>query len=152
MVAVTRYDSDVVAALVAEVQQEYVERYGGPDETPVTPEEFAPPTGSFLVLTVDGEPAGCVGLRRHDDDAVEMKRLFVRRSFRRQGWALVLLHRAEDEARALGYRRLVLETGLAQPEAIALYTSHGYQRIPGFGHYRDSPANRCFARDVTPPT
>jgi hypothetical protein len=42
----------------------------------------------------------------------------------------------------------VLETGLAQPEAIALYTSAGYLPVPGFGHYKDAPLSRSFARDL----
>jgi hypothetical protein len=43
---------------------------------------------------------------------------------------------------------VVLETGLAQPEAIALYTSAGYTPIAGFGHYKDAPLSRSFARDL----
>ena len=142
------YTTPAVAVLVRELQAEYVTRYGGPDETPVDPADFTPPGGSFLVLRVDGEPVGCVGLRRRDPDTVEMKRLFVRQAWRGRGLARSLLARAEDEARDLGYRRLVLETGAAQPEAIALYESAGYEPIPGFGHYRESPMNRCFARDL----
>ena len=43
------FDSELAQSLVAEVQQEYVRRYGGQDETPIDPAEFAPPDGSFLV-------------------------------------------------------------------------------------------------------
>ena len=52
------------------------------------------------------------------------------------------------EGRAQGDRRVVLETGLAQPEAIALYASAGYLPIQGFGHYKDAPLSRSFARDL----
>jgi GNAT superfamily N-acetyltransferase len=135
--------------LIEELQEEYVVRYGGRDDTPVDPEQFAPPTGSFLVATQDGEPVGCGGLRRHDEQQVEVKRMFVRTPFRGRGLARVLLAALEDEARSLGYRRILMESGTAQPEAMALYESSGYERIPGFGYYRDSPENRCYAKDLT---
>jgi hypothetical protein len=48
------YDDPVAQELIGRVQQEYVQRYGGPDESPVTPGEFTPPTGIFLVAEVDG--------------------------------------------------------------------------------------------------
>ena len=41
---------------------------------------------------------------------------------------------------------MILETGTAQPEAIALYSSSGYERIPPFGYYKDEPLNRCFGK------
>jgi GNAT superfamily N-acetyltransferase len=142
------YDGELVRALVDEVQQEYVERYGGPDNTPIDPAEFAPPYGAFLVAMADGESVGCAGLRRHDDDVVEIKRMFVRSVHRRRGLGRQLLVALEQRSRELGYRRVILETGTAQPEAIALYLGEGYRPIPGFGHYRWSPQNRCFAKDL----
>ena len=143
-----RYDDDVAGPLVEEVQEEYVVRYGGRDNTPVDPGDFAPPRGAFLVAYVGDEVVGCVGLRRHDADVVEMKRMFVRTAFRGRGLGRAILVALEDRARALGYRRLILETGTAQPEAIGLYESAGYERIESFGHYKWSPDNRCFAKDL----
>jgi GNAT superfamily N-acetyltransferase len=58
------------------------------------------------------------------------------------------LRAVEDRARGHGYRQVVLETGLAQPEAIALYASAGYTPIDGFGHYRDSPLSRSFVKNL----
>lgn len=144
------YGDAVVHALVEELQGEYVHRYGGRDGTPVEPSQFAAPTGSFLVILVDGEPAGCVGLRRHDDERVEVKRLFVREPFRGRGLARRLIAASEDEARGLGYGTVILESGTAQPEAMALYESSGYSVIPGFGYYRESPRNRCYAKVLSP--
>ena len=142
------FDSALAATLVAEVQQEYVKRYGGHDETPVDTTEFVPPSGRFLVARVGAVAIGCAGMRRHDEHTVEVKRMFVRPEHRRRGHARRLLAAIEDIARALGYRRVILETGLAQPEAIALYTSAGYTPIEGFGHYRDAPLSRSFGRDL----
>jgi GNAT superfamily N-acetyltransferase len=142
------FDGALAQQLIGEVQQEYVARYGGPDETVVDAAEFAPPYGVFLVASIDGEPIGCAGLRRHSPEMVEIKRMFVRASHRRRGHARRLLQAIEDRARAHGYRRVVLETGLAQPEAIALYAGSGYTPVQGFGHYRDSPLSRSFAKDL----
>ena len=142
------YDDAATAALIAEVQREYVVRYGGTDSTPVEPDEFAPPGGAFLLACLGEEAVGCIGLRRHNLGDVELKRMYVRRDHRRHGHGRALLHAAEARACALGYRRIILETGTAQPEALALYTDEGYRRIPGFGIHRDSPLSRCFAKEL----
>jgi GNAT superfamily N-acetyltransferase len=150
-IEIVAFDSPLAQSLIDEVQQEYVVRYGGPDQTAVDSGQFAPPYGAFLVATIDGEAIGCAGLRRHGADVVEIKRMFVRSTHRRQGHARGLLLALEDRARANGYRKVVLETGLAQPEAIALYASAGYLPIAGFGFYKDEPLSRSFAKDLEQP-
>lgn len=135
---VTPYDHPDAVALIAEVQQEYVVRYGGEDATPVDPAEFAPPHGLFLVAYVDGSPAACGGWRAHETD-VELKRMYVTPAFRGRGLARAVLKALEETAAKAGYRRVILETGSKQPEAIALYESSGYERVPSFGYYKDAP-------------
>jgi GNAT superfamily N-acetyltransferase len=150
-VRVTAYGDPVVQALDERVQAEYVVRYGGPDQTEMDASEFDPPAGVFLVGWADGVAVACGGFRAHGTDGAEavdaeVKRMFVPPEHRGNGYARLLLTALEDAARAAGYPRLILETGGAQPEAIALYASSGYVPIPGFGYYRDSPHNRCFAK------
>ena len=65
-------------------------------------------------------------------------------SSKRFGYRICWPYRQQDD----GYRRVVLETGLAQPEAIALYESEGYGPIDGFGHYKDAPLSLSFAKDL----
>jgi GNAT superfamily N-acetyltransferase len=142
------YDSTDAQVLIGELQSESTERYGGPDETPVDPSEFAHPNGAFFVARFGVDLVGCVGVRRHSESDAELKRMFIRRQFRRRGWSRELLTLVEGEARALGFTRMILETGLAQPEAMHLYESSGYEPIPGFGHYRAEPLNRCFAKKL----
>jgi GNAT superfamily N-acetyltransferase len=120
------------------VQQEYVVRYGDQDGTPVDPAEFAPPRGLFLVAYVDGTPAACGGWRAHETD-VELKRMYVTPAFRGRGLARAVLAELERTALAAGYRRVILETGSKQPEAIALYESSGYRPVPRFGYYANAP-------------
>jgi GNAT superfamily N-acetyltransferase len=141
-------DSPAAASLVAELQEEYVAVYGGPDETPMAPDEFVPPDGAFLVLSRDGEVAGCAGLRRHDGTTAEMKRVFVRESRRGQGLGRVLLTAVEERARELGYRRIVLESGDRLWAALELYRSAGYTPIEPFGIYASSPSSRYLGRDL----
>lgn len=145
------YTDAVVRALEAELQQDYVDRYGGQDETPVDPAEFAPPDGTFVVGFVGGEPVASGGLRRHDEHVAEIKRMYVVEDHRGVGYARRLLAELESSAAQLGYRRIVLETGLRQPEAIALYESSGYQPIPGFGYYVNQALSRSFAKDLPEP-
>ncbi len=145
------YDSPVAQQLIAAVQGEYVERYGGSDDTPVDPAEFTPPGGLFLVGYRDSEPVAMGGLRHHGDGdglTVEIKRMYVVPEARGQGLSRVMLAALEDRARQLGAARIVLETGERQPEAISLYESSGYERIPGFGHYADAPLSVSFEKKL----
>lgn len=148
-IEVTAYDDPIVQVMVEQVQAEYVVRYGGPDRTPVDPEEFTPAGGGiFLVGFVDEVPVACGGLRRHDETSVEVKRMFVPAEHRGNGFARAMLTALEDAGRRAGYRRIILETGGKQPEAMALYESSGYRVIESFGYYRNAPLNRCYARDL----
>jgi GNAT superfamily N-acetyltransferase len=145
--------------LIAEVQAEYVIRYGGQDDTPLDPLMFEPPTGSFFVAYLEVEPArlpvASGAWRAHEDVQVfgtrrtaEVKRMYVAPTARGKGLARRMLAHLEASAQAAGFEAMILETGLAQPEAIALYESSGYTAIPSFGYYKDSPTNRCFAKPI----
>jgi GNAT superfamily N-acetyltransferase len=141
------------ALLVEEVQQEYVVRYGGRDETPLEPGYFEPPHGAFFVGYRDGRPVATGAWRRRRDvvvegrdDSAEIKRMYVTPAARGRGLARTMLAHLEETAGLAGAEVMVLETGLAQPEAIALYESSGYTPIPGFGFYKDAPLSRCLAR------
>ena len=171
---VTGYDHPDAAALIEAVQQVYLVRYGDADRTPVDPADFTPPTGLFLVGYADGRPVACGGWRRRgggDDPElgggggdpelggcggdpalrvgdVELKRMYVVDAMRGRGFARTVLAELERAAAGAGARRAVLETGLLQPEAIALYRSSGYHPMPNFGVYRCAPNSRCFAKPL----
>jgi GNAT superfamily N-acetyltransferase len=142
-------------SLIEEVQAEYVVRYGGPDDTPLDPAMFEPPGGSFFVGYLGDVPVATGAWRgRSDVDALgttrtaEVKRMYVAPTARGAGHARRMLAHLETTAAASGAEVMILETGMAQPEAIALYQSAGYTRIPPFGYYKDSPTVRCFARRI----
>ena len=141
--------------LIEEVQAEYVVRYGGPDETPLQPEMFEPPGGAFFVGYRDGEPVATGGWRCRDDVVAlgrsrpaEIKRMYVRAGARRTGLARAVLAHLEATARDAGADLMVLETGMRQPEAIALYLSSGYVLVPGFGFYKDHGSARYFGKPL----
>ncbi|MCW2783111.1 MAG: GCN5-related N-acetyltransferase [Marmoricola sp.] len=143
------------ARLVEEVQQEYVVRYGGRDDTPLDPTEFVAPQGMFFVGYLDGVPVATGAWRRHvvprgveAGPAAEIKRMYVVAGQRGRGLARQMLGHLEATAAAAGAAAMILETGLNQPEAIALYESSGYLPIPGFGFYADAPLSRCFAKSL----
>ncbi|WP_407986829.1 GNAT family N-acetyltransferase [Kitasatospora sp. CMC57] len=151
----TGYGHPDAAKLAAEVQQEYVQRYGEMDLTVMHPDHFDPPAGLFVVGYLDDVPVACGGWRVkqagpddvRDGDA-ELKRMYVSASARGRGLARAVLRHLERTAAEAGLTRLILETGTEQPEAIALYGSEGYLPITKFGYYRDSPESLCFGKKI----
>jgi ribosomal protein S18 acetylase RimI-like enzyme len=91
----------------------------------------------LLLARGDGEPAGCVALRRIDDETCEMKRMYVDGRFRGQGVGRALTERLLTDARALGYRRMLLDTSMRQAEALGLYTRSGFTRIEPYYEVTD---------------
>jgi GNAT superfamily N-acetyltransferase len=141
--------------LVEDVQEEYVRRYGGRDETPIDPTYFEEPLGAFFVGYLDDRAVVTGAWRRRNDvdvdgtrQTAEIKRMYVAPSVRRVGLARAMLAHLEETARAAGAEAMVLETGIRQPEAITLYRSAGYTPVRGFGFYRDEPLSRCLARSL----
>lgn len=141
-------------ALIEAVQEEYVERYGGRDESPIDPGEFAGDRGEFFVGYVDEIPvaSGAWRFRPAPEGivgrTVEIKRMYVVPTHRGLGLARRMLAHLEATARTAGAEQIILETGLKQPEAIALYRSEGYDEIPGFGYYCGAELSRCFGKSL----
>jgi GNAT superfamily N-acetyltransferase len=102
-----------------------------------------------VVAYVGGAPVGCGAVRRLEGGDAELKRMYVDPSRRGRGIGRALLAALEAEARALGARRLVLETGIRQTAALALYRNAGFVEIPAFGEYVASPGTSvCLAKPL----
>jgi ribosomal protein S18 acetylase RimI-like enzyme len=116
-----------------ERDRDLIDRYfsGGGFEAELAglPGKYAPPGGRLLLAIGDGEPAGCVALRRLDGDVCEMKRMYVSERFRGRGVGVALTERLLAAARSLGYRRMLLDTSIRQAEALGLYERFGFTRI-----------------------
>ena len=136
----SRLDDPDALLLTEEVQRFYEELYGGRDEDPIAPEEFAAPDGGFLIGYHEGEPVAMGGwsfLPGHD--AVKIRRMYVRATVRRLGFAAAVLQRLEDDARAAGASRVVLGTGEPQVAAVRFYRSRGYTDVEPYGYYAGAP-------------
>ncbi|HSB76594.1 MAG TPA: GNAT family N-acetyltransferase [Terriglobales bacterium] len=101
------------------------------------PGEYAPPQGRLLLARVGGDPAGCVALHGLEPGVCEMKRLYVRPSYRGSGIGRALLNTVVAEARAIGYGRMRLDT--VEPimqDAVRMYRAYGFREIAA---YRPNP-------------
>jgi GNAT superfamily N-acetyltransferase len=139
----------LISALNAELDERYPEE--GANHFDLAVEEIAEGRGAFLVAFVDDDPVGCGAVRRISPTTFEIKRMFVVPSARGRGVGRRILDELQSIARQLGAARLVLETGVRQPEALALYTGAGFTTIPLFGSYADTPhpeLSVCMAKNL----
>jgi ribosomal protein S18 acetylase RimI-like enzyme len=97
------------------------------------PGRYARPDGRLLLAEVDGQTAGCVGLRPLESEICEMKRLFVRPEFRGMRLGRLLAERVITEAREIGYTRMRLDTiASIMVDAVGLYRQLGFVEIPPY--------------------
>ncbi|MBQ5786651.1 MAG: GNAT family N-acetyltransferase [Oscillospiraceae bacterium] len=92
-------------------------------------EKYGPPKGQIYLVFVDGELAGCVGMKPSDDSHAELKRLYVRPAFRGRNLGETLTRRIMDDARKAGYRYLRLDTLPGLKNALKLYRRLGFREI-----------------------
>lgn len=156
MLAPASYDDADVQALTEQLQAYYLRIYPGPDTSPMTATEFAPPAGLFLLGRQGGVPVAMGGWRREDGiDALggrrvaELRRMFTVPGARRSGVARALLRELERTAAAGGADVLVLSTGRPQHEALAFYRACGYVDVAPFGYYGAVPGVVCLGRRLT---
>lgn len=138
--------SQEAAALLAELDDELLERYPRHAIHGVELGQVEGDNGFFVVARFDGRAVGCGAVRVLEPGVGEVKRMYVRPDARRRGVARAVLDKLEQTARELGFHVLRLETGIRQPEAIALYEGRGYRRIPCFGEYASDPFSACYEK------
>src|SRR5689334_20301279 len=143
MVVVDQAKTSTQISAVQELMREYLlwvfNTYSGADAAPTfheweaevnsLPGIYAPPMGRLLVATVDDQSAGCVALKQKDDQVGELKRMFVRPSFRGQriGWHLG--QKLLEEARAIGYKKIYLDSHHTMTHAHKIYEEIGFKYI-----------------------
>ena len=100
-----------------------------------------------VVVAFQNEQAiGCGAFRKFDANTVEIKRMYVKVTYRGSGVANTVLSSLEEWASEEGFTKCVLETGIRQQEAIALYKKNGYQQIPCYGQYLNVENSLCFEK------
>jgi ribosomal protein S18 acetylase RimI-like enzyme len=144
LLTITQAQSPARIAQVRELFLEYAQSLGFSlcfqsfdQELAGLPGDYAPPDGRLLFMEYEGQPAGCIALHKLEPRICEMKRLYVRPAFRGKGLGRVLAERILNDARAIGYHRLRLDT--VEPvmkNAVALYRLLGFREI---APYRANP-------------
>jgi len=100
--------------------------------------QYNKPYGGIILVTdrITGEEIGCVGIRKFEDRVAELKRMFVKDTYRNKGLGKVLLDKAIELSRSLGYEKIRLDTLDTMKPAIALYEKFGFKQT---GAYRYNP-------------
>ncbi len=108
---------------------------GFEEELANLPGKYAKPNGRLFIASVDGKIAGCIALRKLEENICEMKRLYLRDDFRGSGLGNKLIEKLIEEARLIGYQKMRLDTLPGKMnKAVRLYESHGFRQIPAYYH------------------
>ncbi|MEY9839463.1 GNAT family N-acetyltransferase [Streptacidiphilus sp. EB103A] len=147
------YDSPAAHALVRALQREQLALYGRADDPGATAAaEFAPPHGLFLLATgQDAIAVACGGWRTAGAATAEVKRMYVTSPARGRGYGRRMLEALEQDAREHGMSEVILETGIKNHAALALYTRCGYGLIEPYVAGRDPLINRALSKTLRPP-
>ena len=128
--------------LIRELDEELLSRYPKQSVHGMKPSEAV----TFFIARTDKRAIGCGALREISPELAEIKRMFVRSNHRGKGISKQILRKLESTAIEFGYEKIWLETGDEQPEALHLYESSGYHRIPCYGEYISDPHSICFEK------
>ena len=116
--------------------KEYLDIQNYDDEVDHLEKKYGPPGGRLYLAYVDSQAAGCIGMRKLDEENCEMKRLYVKPEFRRNGLGKILVDRIISDAKKEGYRHILLDTLPFLESALKMYKAYGFYEIPC---YNDSP-------------
>ena len=139
-------------ALIAELDADIISRYPGESTNGINPAEFRAAGGVFLIALDGSSDAACGGYRpvafKEHPKTVEIKRMYVRAAHRGKGLARLILKELEARAAKAGFERAILETGLRQTEAIALYHACGYTDIENYGQFVGNAESVCMGKNL----
>ncbi|MEM1162944.1 MAG: GNAT family N-acetyltransferase [Pseudomonadota bacterium] len=134
-------------ALIAQSEEELASLYAPEHRYAFSPEELLNADVRFIVGYLDGDPVACGGAAPCDGYG-ELKRIFTTRSARGKRLAVKIVEALEEEARAFGAPIMRLETGLASPDALALYRRMNYRQVGPFGSYVDNGSSVFMEKDL----
>ena len=102
----------------------------------------------FMVIKSGTNNIACGGVNHIDETTAEIKRMYVKEEFRGKGISKLVLNSLEEFIKNKGYKRIILETGGKQPEAISLYRKFGYSEIPCYARHSLDPESICFSKSL----
>ncbi|GGP08471.1 GNAT family N-acetyltransferase [Nonomuraea glycinis] len=145
------YDHPDSSLLVRALFDDQVERYGYADPFEADAAYYAPPDGLFLVGYHDEVPVTCGGYRPFSGrlGIVEIKKMYTVPHLRGLGLGERIITALERQAMLDGVQRSILETGVRNTAALALYARMGYQPTERYMDNRDPAINRAFIKDLT---
>ncbi|ADV68062.1 GNAT family N-acetyltransferase [Deinococcus maricopensis] len=138
-----------VLALMDAQQAELERRYAPNSTEPFDPLTLATPRAALFAIQDGAQLLACGGLKPLSETEAELKRMYTAPDARGQRLGHRIVDALTQHARTHGFTRIVLETGVKQPEAIRLYERAGFTRIPNYGYYVDSPQSVCYALNLT---
>ena len=143
-----RPDTEEARALILELESHLAGLYPAVSRHGYSVDKLISEGVAFFLLRDDGIPAGCGGVQLFGTEYGELKRMYIRPSFRRRGYGRLMLDHLSNFARCRGVGLLRLETGIHQAEAITLYEHAGFHRIPPFSGYTGDPLSRCYEKRI----
>lgn len=108
-------------------------------------------TMDYVIIAYDGQQAqaaGCAALRKYSETEIEVKRVFVKESYRGQGIGGQMLEHLIKHAQEIDYKYILLETGAFLKASVHLYMRYGFMQIENYGDYKDMPESLCMKRDI----
>jgi len=145
-----RPDSPIARELIDELDAIFAPSYPPESRHGYSVEKMLREEVAFFVVWVDDVPAGCGGVQVFGEGYAELKRMYVRPAFRGRGLGTHLVEYLSGYAADRGITLIRLRTGVLQIEAIDLYISMGFCRIPPFGPYREDAVSLCLESRLTP--
>lgn len=143
------YDNKDFVRLCGELDSYLDEAIGGEDKREKYKKYNHLDTMDYVVLAYDGERAvGCAALRGYSDLEVEVKRVFVQKAYRGRNIGGMLIENLVEKAKELGFRSMILETGLFLKASVRLYRRFGFERIRNYGDYQNMKESYCMGRGL----
>ena len=106
-------------------------------------------TMDYVIIAYDGQQAaGCAALRKYSETEIEVKRVFVRGSYRAQGIGGQMLEHLIKHASEMGYKYMLLETGAFLDASVRLYKRYGFEKVENYGDYKNMPESLCMGREI----
>jgi putative acetyltransferase len=102
----------------------------------------------IIVVYKNDTPVGCGAIKKYDETALEVKRMYVSEDKRGQGIAQIIITGLEVWTKELGYKKCILETGKRQVDAVKFYHKCNYKVIPNYGQYIGMENSICFEKIV----